>query len=241
MSDLSKLITAIGSLLGAIAWPVVIAGFLVAFRREMRSLFERLPLLLDRLKRMKIAGVEAELDALAAKASEKGEVTAEQTRAATQIAFEAKAVGNVELLSELDKLCLQYDVVRKSMRSGHPRTHEMTKILVKMRALAPSTSDRIDVYKSSGSAGRRLAAIAMMQMEPEKADIEWLLERFKKESPFIFYHAALALTNAASSRSGASRDEVIATAAGALRLVEAFEGQPDSETIEVLRSLTTSP
>ena len=236
----AKLITAIGSLVGAIAWPLVFAGTLLAFRKEIKSSFSRFPAFLDRLRKMKVAGVEAELDALADKAPSGGEVTAEQTEAAAHIAVESRNLGNDYLFSELDKLCIQYDTVRRTMPPSSLRTREMTRIVVKMRALGPSTSDRIDAYKGSGSAGSRLAAVAMMQMEPAYVDLDWLLERFRTDAPFIFYHASLALTNAANFRTGTDRQGVIVIAQAALDLVESFKGGPDQGTVEALRAVLSS-
>lgn len=240
MEATAKLITAVGALFGAIAWPLVFVAMLVTFRKELRSFGTRLPGFLDRLRRMKVAGIEAELDVLAANAPSNGEVTTEQVRTSAQLAIESREVGKEHLISELDKLCLQYDTIRRTMRSGQVRTQEMTRILVKMRALGPATSSRIDVYKSSGSAGSRLAAVAMMQMEPVYADLNWLLERFCVETPFIFYHAALALTNAANSEMGCDPAEVITTARAALGVVQSFEGVPDEQTLGVLRALAQS-
>jgi hypothetical protein len=44
--------------------------------------------------------------------------------------------------------------------------------------------------------GERLAAIAFLQMQPNPSYIGWLGERFRKEQPFLMYHAAFALKNA---------------------------------------------
>lgn len=236
MEALAKLITAIAALLGVIVWPAIFLTLVCLFRKELGSAIERLPGLFDRLRKMKVAGVEAELDALAEKASDRGEVTADQAKAAVQLAIQARESGSSQMLAELDKLCLQYDTIRRTMPAGPLRTQEMTKIVVKMRALGPATSSRIDAYKRSGSAGSRLAAVAMMQMEPERADLHWLLDRFSSEAPFVFYHAALALVNAANSPDSVERERVIAFAGRALQMVQDHV-QPDRNTVGVLRSL----
>ena len=236
MEALAKLITAIAALLGVIVWPAIFLTLVVMFRKEVASAIERLPGLFDRLRKMKVAGVEAELDALAEKSTDRGGVTADQAKAAAQLAIQARESGSSQMLAELDKLCLQYDTIRRTMPAGQLRTQEMTRIVVKMRALGPSTSERIDGLKRSGSAGSRLAAIAMMQMEPERADLPWLLERFASEAPFVFYHAALALVNAANGPDPAERADVVEFARQALRIVEDHL-QPDQNTVEVLRSL----
>lgn len=117
----------------------------------------------------------------------------------------------------------------------------MTRVLVKMRSLAPSLVDSIDTYKSSGSPGSRLAAIAMMQMVPGVADLDWLKNRFSSEQPFVFYHAALALQNVANiSDSTEKKKRLREVAQDALSTVKNFSGVPDQETIRVLDMLLSS-
>src|SRR6202012_3326582 len=111
---------------------------------------------------------------------------------------EKNDVGSETLIRELDKLCLEYDSLRRALPPSEERTRTMTRVLVKMRSLAPSLIDYLDAYKGSGSPGSRLAAVAMMQMVPRVADLVWLGDRFSSDQPFIFYHAALALQNAAN-------------------------------------------
>lgn len=236
MEALAKLITAMAALLGAIVWPVIFLTLVVLFRKELAAAIERLPGLFDRLRKMKVAGVEAELDALAEKSPDLGGVTADQARAAAQLSIQARESGSSAMQAELDKLCLQYDTILRTMPAGALRTQEMNRILVKLRALGPSTSGRIDALKRAGSAGSRLAAVAMMQMEPELADLPWLLDRFSSEAPFVFYHAALALENAANAANGPDRGGVAEFARQALAIVEDHL-KPDEATVAVLRAL----
>jgi len=117
----------------------------------------------------------------------------------------------------------------------------MTRIVVKMRSLAPSVINSIDVYKGSGSAGSRLAAIAMMQMVPGKADLDWLKERFTSERAFIFYHAALALQNVGNiCRTPQEKKHLRDIAQQALSIVRSFHGTPDRNTVDVLEMLISS-
>ena len=117
----------------------------------------------------------------------------------------------------------------------------MTQVLVRMRSLAPSLVDFIDAYKGSGSAGSRLAAIAMMQMVPRVADLGWLKERFSSEHPFVFYHAALALQNLANISDAPEKKKRLREAAQqSLSTVKNFPGVPDQGTIQVLEMLVSS-
>ena len=77
-----------------------------------------------------------------------------------------------------------------------------------------------------------------MQMEPHLGDLNWLSKRFDLESPFIFYHAALAMRNMAIGADQEKRARISEVAAKAKATIEAFEyGTPDPETIEVLSTL----
>ena len=236
MDSAAKLLASMGALLGAILWPLLFAVLVFSYRRELRAFLGRLPSILGRVHKMKVAGLEIELNDLANDAPITGQITLEQKRTAKQISVSSGEIGLDKLLLELDKMCLEYDYIRRTMRPSFTRTQEMTRIVVKMRAVGPSVSEAIGIYMGSGSAGSRLAAVAMMQMEPVKADIEWLTARFSSEAPFVFYHAALALTNVADV-SVDRKAEAIAAAQSALEVVEAFDGKPDRETITVLKAL----
>lgn len=239
--DIPALITAIAAVLAATAWPLMILAVLLAYRKPISSAAEKLPGIFDRVQSLRIGALEADLDRVAAvpgEASSKGDVTPEQVKAAVKIESQASEFGLQELLRQLDRLCLEYDTIRNTMSSGYKRTSAMTNILIKMRTLAPSTSSKIDSYRSSGSPGSRLAAIAMMQMEPHLGDLNWLADRFVMESPFIFYHAALALKNMSLHADTHRRHEITVAARAAKTVIEAFEyGVPDPDTIEVLSSI----
>jgi hypothetical protein len=137
----------------------------------LKAALEKVPVVLDKVKKATLAGVVLELDRVAdaeaeSGTDETGKITARQIEAATRIEIETREIGSQALLRELDRLCLEYDSLRHSLPASENRTRAMTRILVKMRSLGPSLIDHIDTYKGSGSAGSRLAAIAMMQMVP---------------------------------------------------------------------------
>jgi hypothetical protein len=241
MEATAKLITAISALIGVLAWPAVLCLFVFYFRKDLKAIAIKIPPLLERLRSLKVAGVEAQLAALADRAensdSGKGEVTADQVHLSASLKVQANEIGQNHLLAEMDKLTIEYDTIRRAMPGGTERTRQMTRIVVQMRALSQSVSDMIDVYMSSGSAGSRLAAVVMMQMEPEKADIGWLEQRFSAEYPFVFYHAALALQNVINSSSGSNKEAAVTLANRALVTVESFKGPPDPNTVQVLKAL----
>jgi hypothetical protein len=81
----------------------------------------------------------------------------------------------------------------------------------------------------------------MMQMVPRVADFDWLGDRFTSEKPFVFYHAALALQNAANDyESARDKKHLHKVAQEALQTVRNFPGVPDRNTIKVLETLMAS-
>ena len=245
MEASAKLLTAMAALVGAVAWPLTFLGLIYLFRNELRPILGKVPILLDKVTKASLAGINLELDRVAAEAdssqNESGKITPRQVEAAARIAIQTHEIGSQPLLSELDRLCLEYDSLRRSLASGYERTRAMTRVIVKMRSLAPSLVDYIEVYKGSGSPGSRLAAIAMMQMVPRVADLDWLKDRFSSEQPFVFYHAALALQNIANNADTPEKKRRLREAAEqALSTIKSFSGVPDAETVRVLEMLLSS-
>jgi hypothetical protein len=202
---------------------------------------------LDRVRKATIPGVALELDRIADAETETdkdkgGKITPRQIEAAARISVQAMGIGSEDLVHELDRLTLEYDSLRRALPPGVERTRAMTRVIVKMRSLAPSLSDAVDIYKGSGSPGSRLAAIAMMQMVPSVADLDWLAERFAVEQqPFLLYHASLALQNVANvSDTTEQKVRLRQVAEKAMAKVKSFPGVPDHGTIEVLEMLLSS-
>ena len=241
MDEYAKLLTSVATFVGAIAWPTTILIIVAFFRTELRSILTGMPPLIARVKSATVAGIALELDRVADaetgnEVNKSGKITPRQVEAAARI--QTQEVGSQTLLRELDRLCLEYDSLRRTLPSGDERTRAMTRIIVKMRSLAPSLIEYLHIYKGSGSPGSRLAAIAMMQMIPRVADLDWLKGRFSSEQPFLFYHAALALQNVANiSDTADKRKQLRDVAEQALATVKSFAGPPDRGTIEVLDML----
>jgi hypothetical protein len=198
---------------------------------------------LDALK-MRNAGLylEQELNVQAAAmidVAEKqpGNISTEQVRSAARIKVQAGALDRDTLYGQLQQLCVEYETLRKVLRPGKDRTRAMTEVLIKMRTIGPAVSDFLAELKQSSSAGMRLAAVAVMQIEPHRGDIEWLLGRFGEEKPFIFYHAALALERIAQTGDESRQLAAREAAAAALRNLQAFQGLKDPETLAVLESI----
>jgi hypothetical protein len=93
-------------------------------------------------------------------------------------------------------LAKEYEYIRATMDSGDPRTRKMEIIATKMRSLALSAYSLVQELAQSNSPGQRLAAVSILQAIPTPEYFFWLAERPKEETPFITYHAAVALLNA---------------------------------------------
>jgi hypothetical protein len=242
----AEMITAVGTVLTAVAWPVTILVAGWYFRSEIKGLATKVPVLLDRVEKLSWGEIEASLKKVEAEATSDvgahpGPVTPLEVRTAAQIEREALDVASPELSSRLDRLGREYDFIRRTMPSSAQRTRLMTGVLVQMRALGPAVASQIEAFKTSGSPGSRLAAIAIMQMRPELADLDWLQSRFDTEHPFVFYHAALAIQNVANEADEAGMAAVRSVAKTALSTVQSYEGPPDLGTVEVLASILRMP
>ena len=87
MEEFSKLLTSVAALLGAVAWPGIFLVVVLIFRNELKSVLNKVPIILDRMKKASLAGVVLELDRVAeaeaeSGADKSGKITARQIEAA---------------------------------------------------------------------------------------------------------------------------------------------------------------
>ncbi|NLS29214.1 hypothetical protein S2M10_42350 [Sphingomonas sp. S2M10] len=244
MAGFAALIQALAALVAALAWPVAFVVTAFAFRLEVRQVLAKFPTFIDRIKAIKIAGIETQLDKVVEKLNanpvEGGVVSSVEIEAAAKIVAETKSLEDSDISVQMDKLCIEYGVTRKVMKAGFERTQIMNGILGRMRSLAPSLSQKLEFYKGSSDPGYRLAAVAMMQMEPEKGDLQWLIDRFRVEHAFIFYHAALVMKSMFASALPDKKRAILSAAADSLAILKKFDGIPDKNSIVVLESILNS-
>jgi hypothetical protein len=169
--------------------------------------------------------------------AEPGKISPEQIRASAQIELHARSVDDGALREQLDRVCLEYERIRGAMPSGPERTRAMTGVLVRMRTLGPACAHLLPELKAAETPGKRLAAVAIMQIRPETADIAWLVERFRVDSPFIFSNAALVLQYLALSKKGARAESAVAAAREALGILRSAKAPPDRNTMRILQPL----
>jgi Domain of unknown function (DUF4062) len=118
--------------------------------------------------------------------------------------------GTAELAaarSQIVALANQYEDTRRTMVSGDARTRQMEIVASRMRSLALPAYPLLADLVGSESPGQRLAAISILEGIPTPAYLPWLADRVASETPFVAYHAIVALLNAARNlRSSNSKD-----------------------------------
>ena len=140
MEDYAKLLSGVAALVGAVAWPATVLVVISVFRTELLSALRQVPNLLERVKKASLPGIVLELDRVAdaeaeSGADKNGKITPLQIEAARRIAIQTQELDSQTLLGELDRLCLEYDSLRRTLPSGTNRTRAMTRVIVKMRSL----------------------------------------------------------------------------------------------------------
>jgi hypothetical protein len=138
-------------------------------------------------------------------------VTPAQIEAAVRVRESPFANRDGVALAELNRLAREYELVRLTMLRGPNRTRRMTEVVTLMRALALAAYGNLERFINSGSAGERLAAVAMLQVKPSAEYWDWLLERVGIEKPFIGYQALEALRRAVEIASGTEREALSTT------------------------------
>lgn len=163
-------------------------------------------------------------------------ISAEQIHSASKIEVRARALGSEIVEEQLSQLSAEYENLRLAVPPGNRRTRAMTQVLVKMRTLGTAAAHLVDQLKESTGAGDRLAAVAIMQIDPGKADIGWLESRFENEKPFVFYHAAIALRHVTLAGDEVRAAAAVDAARRAFARIKAFP-RPDHDTVEVLAQI----
>ena len=129
----------------------------------------------------------------------------------------------------------EYETLRASMRAGPERTRAMNAVVAKMRTLALAADLYLEEWMgSAGSPGKRLAAICILQMNPQLSAAAWLVERMRLEQPFVFFHASVALLNTVRRFGATARGPLSDALRRALAQVESFGPKADANTIRLL-------
>jgi hypothetical protein len=90
-------------------------------------------------------------------------------------------------------LSREYEDIRKIMPAGSERTKKMEDVILKIKPLALAARPLLPELVRSSSVGEQLAAIAILQEQPDLKHLEWLLQRTAEDpGSFHGYHAAQA-------------------------------------------------
>jgi hypothetical protein len=124
------------------------------------------------------------------------------TQAAERVAERTSPAESLAVRQQIVALAQEYEHVRASMDSGHPRTLKMEAVVSKMRTVALLGYPLLGELATSLSPGQRLMGVIILQSIPNPEYVPWLSERFQVETPFVGYHAALALLAAVRALHG---------------------------------------
>src|SRR6185312_8256704 len=210
---------AIASLIGSIAWPLLVLFVILLFHRQLKEL-------MPRLTEVELPGfkakVERELDQ-SAQAAEKAEgLSKAPTPGERQRAIQVEKLTSDANLSfvrrQVEELASEYERVRGSMPASDARTRAMEVVVSKMRTIGRAAYPLRYELSVSPSPGRRLQAIASLQIMPDFDDLlDWLVDRIDTERPFVAYHALVALNAAVTDDRAASHLDVLQRVADKLR------------------------
>lgn len=244
MAGWAALITAIAALVSALAWPMVLLAVIFLLRDHIGIAAKDLPAVLRRMRKVKLGAFEAELDAKAESLVDEAiarpaELSPRQITTTATLAVTAHQLGEAAMRRQLERLCIEFDTIRKTMPSGYDRSRAMMGVLVRLRTLAPAIEKFLGELQGGRTEGERLAAIAIMQVNPDLADIDWLLARFRTDPPFLFAQAA-AVLRSLLRQDATTADRAVAAAKTALQIVMAYPGEPDAGTLELLEAVATA-
>jgi hypothetical protein len=107
-----------------------------------------------------------------------------------------------------------------------------------MQGLAKQAYAMLPELAAGPSDGERLAAIAFLQIIPNKDYIDWLAKRFDGGTPFVMYHAAIALRNAVDAFRKSDKDALTSAVNHALSQAPAGELNIRKPLDDALKLLT---
>lgn len=186
--------------LSSILWPIIVLMIVNSFRGEIRSLFKRGGVDVEAPGfKMKIEKyLEQAQEHQASPENDKGP-TSKQISSAEQVAKIAADAPRTEILDQIGSLSRDYISVRAQMPASSRRTQAMNDIFAQMRAIGIAAAPMRYELGASPSPGKRLQAIASLQMAPDLDMVVWLLDRVYQEVAHISYQALIALHIAARS------------------------------------------
>ena len=193
-------LAAIASLINAIAWPALALLVIIRFSPQLVAF-------LQRMTKVELFGVKAEIETELDKSAQEAAAMSGLSKAPSQ--DEVRRAEKIQQIvtpsdialvrEQVDALATEYETIRAWMLPGDSRTRRMEVVVSKMRTIGRAAYPlRYDLIRSP-STGRRLQAIASLQIAADYELLDWLADRIRAEKPFIAYHALIALNTAARS------------------------------------------
>lgn len=241
-------------LTAVLIWPAVLVFFVYVYRTSISRLIRAVVSLAERADEVEIGQVKIKrtLEEVAAKAGssnatrDSSTVPSSQKVAAQEIEEIVATAPNSrsrdllqqEVRKKMEALAAQYDYVRETMRSGEKRTSEMDRLTAQMRSLGlASRPFRRSFTTSEDSAGKRLCAIATLQVSPSSEYLPWLFDRFDSEQPFVFFQAAVAILQCVRKYGPRRFHSLRKRLEASIQTLQSYKGgEPDSDTIGVLQT-----
>jgi hypothetical protein len=256
-----SILTGIAAILSAIAWPVLVGSTLYWFREPLGQLLIAIVGIAASSGKVRIWQVE--FDRTVQTQLDQSETTAREVKTSYNIpdsqlgatipAGEVQAANRVrslldkapadtiraEVLDSIHSRMLgfaqEYESTRAAMPSGPDRTNAMNAVAAKMRTLALAADPFLDEFHAdTTSAGKRLAAVCILQLAPTMQYVPWLVERMSVEHPFIFFHASVALLRAVRGFGVQHRDQLRQAIQKALDTVNSYGELRDTNTVRTL-------
>ena len=212
-SNAEGFLTGLAALSRAVAWPVALVLLLIAFRDSIVAQF-------GRVRSVELVGGKVEFDAaiemrLQESATEAGLKSIDENQGVSSGELDRAQVINrlsttvdvTAIRQRMLDLATEYRFVRGSMPSGAERTRAMTVVMSQMRTLGQAAFPLRGEFAFSSDPGQRLAAVAIAQVQPDLAMLDWIAGRISlSEKPFIQYQAIAALLIAARNADAAYAD-----------------------------------
>ena len=237
---------AVSELAKAVAWPLIFGILVVTQRLPLGRLLEALIELVQHSKHVKFGDmIDVEVDRSAREAEQSAapaaEVAPKEIEAAARVGRMTESSDLSTIRARMLEFAHEYEATRSNMKPGPDRTRAMNAIVAKMRTLGIAAMPLLrELAYDRNSPGKRLAALAVLQLAPDLTYVDWIVERMSHEQPFLLFHASLVLLAMVRSYGARSRKELEAALQRSLDAVQSFSGgPPDRTTIATLELAQT--
>jgi len=194
-----SLVKSTAELIASFAWPLAVILCALLFRKQATAFLGEI----DTVKGLGIEisrKLQRQLNESAQEATTTPASPTERERVRAVVVEDLVAGADIAVIrAQADQLAMDYETVRAANRPGDDRTLKMSMVVFKMRAIGRAVFPLRYEFANSLSPGRRLIAIATLQIQPDYDMLDWLASRVGSERPFVEYQALVALQEAAHS------------------------------------------